>query len=349
MGYIGIQECYEFLNNLRSIGKMGLSASQGRLLFLTARLSDLEFKAQMISNDKIRLAQQSEQISNKYIDALDKQQLNMQVGYNPSTQNPVFREASINLIMQSGISGSNEMILKNMSGKVIVSQKIADAFKVAMDYVANDTNRNSFPSEADFIRDGVGYATKEEAEAAGKTYQAEEVRYREYIYKGIETFAQLGFGMTYSEDNVNQTNGALTLNPNAFPYYEHIFEEMKNCGYVVESDENMASEDWLYGQLKDNQLVLEKYSRNANSGKGGFVGISVSTDTSFVNSSDQNAITKATAEYNYEMGKINAKDKRYDLQLKNIDTEHNAVQTEVDSVKKVIDKNIERNFKMFDA
>ena len=60
-------------------------------------------------------------------------------------------------------------------------------------------------------------------------------------------------------------------------------------------------------------------------------------------------VTLAEAKYNREMNKIQAKDKQYDLELKNIDTEHNALQTEYESIKSVIDKNIERNYKMFSA
>ena len=37
----------------------------------------------------------------------------------------------------------------------------------------------------------------------------------------------------------------------------------------------------------------------------------------------------------------------YDLELKNIDTEHNSLQTEYDSIKTAIDKNIERTFKIY--
>ena len=37
----------------------------------------------------------------------------------------------------------------------------------------------------------------------------------------------------------------------------------------------------------------------------------------------------------------------FDIELKNIDTEHNSLQTEYDSVKSVISKNIERSFKIY--
>ena len=40
-------------------------------------------------------------------------------------------------------------------------------------------------------------------------------------------------------------------------------------------------------------------------------------------------------------------DSQFEQQLKNIDTLHTEVQTEIDSVKKVIDKNIDQTFKTF--
>ena len=61
---------------------MGLSASQGRMLSLTARLSDLEFRAQSIQNQKIRLADQSEAASKNYLDALAAKKL---TAYNSET------------------------------------------------------------------------------------------------------------------------------------------------------------------------------------------------------------------------------------------------------------------------
>lgn len=54
---------------------MGMSASQARLLSITARISDVEFKSQQISNNKLRLADESEQIANNYTQALNRQKL----------------------------------------------------------------------------------------------------------------------------------------------------------------------------------------------------------------------------------------------------------------------------------
>ena len=54
---------------------MGLSASQARLLSITARLSDNELHSQQIANAKVRLADQTQQASADYIKALDSTKL----------------------------------------------------------------------------------------------------------------------------------------------------------------------------------------------------------------------------------------------------------------------------------
>ena len=54
---------------------MGMAASQARLLSITARMTDVEYKSQQISNTKIRLADESEQVAQEYTNALNKQKL----------------------------------------------------------------------------------------------------------------------------------------------------------------------------------------------------------------------------------------------------------------------------------
>lgn len=78
---------------------------------------------------------------------------------------------------------------------------------------------------------------------------------------------------------------------------------------------------------------------------------------------DDNAYNDAMNQYYYDKAvydqtieEINAKleiiqvqDKNLELKLKQLDTEENAIQTEMDAVKKVISKNVESSFKTFNA
>ncbi len=53
---------------------MGMSASQARLLMLTARKSDLEYQAQQICQAKLALARESEELATRYADAVGNRQ-----------------------------------------------------------------------------------------------------------------------------------------------------------------------------------------------------------------------------------------------------------------------------------
>ena len=59
---------------------MGFAASQARLLLLTARKSDLEFRAQQITNAEMILAMQTEEIAREYSMKLSNQTIRYQSG-----------------------------------------------------------------------------------------------------------------------------------------------------------------------------------------------------------------------------------------------------------------------------
>ncbi len=54
---------------------MGMAAGQARLLSITSRMSDNELRAQIINNNKMRLATQSSQASEAYVTALNEAQM----------------------------------------------------------------------------------------------------------------------------------------------------------------------------------------------------------------------------------------------------------------------------------
>lgn len=104
---------------------MGLAASQGRLLLLTARKSDLEYRAQEISQRRLILATELESVSSKYARKTANRQMKLtrlvKIGEANQTQtvNLTYR----NLIESSkGETGSNlpTMRIKNARGQIVV-------------------------------------------------------------------------------------------------------------------------------------------------------------------------------------------------------------------------------------
>lgn len=130
---------------------MGMSASQARLLFITSRMNDIELKSQQISNTKIRLADESEQVANAYTKALNKTRLQIT---DPLTQTT--SQLTYNSIMSPNGIMSGGYNLQTVDGKVVVSHDVAAAFErrrgnsyQAEDISSYQTNYNNAVSTLD--------------------------------------------------------------------------------------------------------------------------------------------------------------------------------------------------------
>ena len=107
---------------------MGMAASQARLLSITARLSNNELEQQSVAYSKQRIADNSEQINDAYLEALSKTKYQVLTGYNNSQANYAdLTYASIT--GNNTIASGKQYVVKTKDGKILVSQQIADAFK----------------------------------------------------------------------------------------------------------------------------------------------------------------------------------------------------------------------------
>lgn len=344
---------------------MGMSASQARMLSLTSRLSDLEYSAQSISNSKIRLADSSTEVSRAYQDALDKEKLTVM-----SSSTSTYVDASAyNLTTYGAVSSTDKQrFLKDSSDRVLVTSKVGNAFDSSQNtgsvsyYLKNEAGRDTdgdgvddtfgFNTAADFLRDSLGYSTQDEAQTAGVEYDAKQVAYYNNLYSGKEEFLNsLGYTTNPEEDTEGTAGTGYKNIAGATRFYSNVFEEIAQNGYNSPGDDNMNDPEWLYSQLSSGNIFLSEWVSDAGKlGTGAFTEVSWSSgDATLVTKKDDSTLAKAEAEYETKMAEIKSKDNRYDLQLKQIDTEHNAIQTEIDSVKKVIEKNVDRTFKIFSA
>ena len=107
---------------------MGISASQARLLTITARLTSNEYESQQISNAKMRLATQSEQASSDYISALNTTQL-LFTTYDASGS-AVNENLTANVLYQYA-DMKNQYAITNASGQIMVSSQDAYNFEKA--------------------------------------------------------------------------------------------------------------------------------------------------------------------------------------------------------------------------
>lgn len=246
---------------------MGLAASQARLLLLTARKSDLEFRAQQITNSEMILAMQTEEIAREYSNKLS----NQTIKYINSADSTEIEITASNLYNLS----ATQMKLQVYGGKD------ANGNDIWNDWQSNGT------------KEITGYTSKKD----GKVITPEEFAALSETEQG-----------DYEENSVmvNETN-------------------------------NYSGPQILEGINGGTMRVVTAAGKEVDVING--TGFSVAYDTK-----DDAA---ADAEYRSKTAAIQIKEKRLQMDLQQVETQQKACDTEIDSVKKVMDKNIERTFKVF--
>ena len=135
-------------------------------------------------------------------------------------------------------------------------------------------------------------------------------------------------------------------------YLLKLFDIEKNTykDYYEVLPENLAeSNDWLNNALAQGWVTLQKAgaSRTVDTDKFKWSDIIYTNATDIITEENSEAIAKAEAKYSQILSDIDSQDKRYQMQIRCLDSEHNALQTEYNSVKSAVDKNVDRSFKVF--
>lgn len=183
-------------------------------------------------------------------------------------------------------------------------------------------------------------------------------RYAFYTYDS-QGEAKYSGGNLISQPAVAKLND-LTYDADKVQYYKNIFDQMTSKGYTTydkmidnkyinteASDETkpFASDEWLIRNIKNGKFVISYYSAN----DGDFIKTTLDDDESIVNKENKSKMAIAEQVYQNHMDRIEAEDKRFDMQLTKLESEHTALLTEYDSVAKVISKNVEKSFGIFNA
>jgi len=212
---------------------MGLAASQGRLLLLTARKSDLELQAQQISQDRLLLSIQQETIAQDYSDAVNNQIY--QIKPSGETEYTALSVAALNQHFGSG----NYRIRDTRTGKPVTLSSVD----------ASD-------------------------------------------------------GSSDTPDSLMQQN-------------------ILNGFWIIETADL------------------------ANGNSNSFTQMSLSGNSNFRQTYYTEDDAAAKARYDAAMARVQRLDKQLELKLNQVETQHKAVETEIESVDKVISNNIESSFKYF--
>ena len=260
---------------------MGLAASQARLLLLTARKSDLEYRAQSITNTEMVLAMQTEAVARKYSEAISNTCLFFTHADNAAG---TIQEA-LNMGNLASVTAAGYRI-------EVITGKDANGDPIYSDYAPEKGNSyRTWTPSADITIGSTQYKAGTPVDISN------------------DIFVQL------SED------------------------ERKNCSEEKYNEYNNVG----------NELTLLEGLNNGTyrivDAKGDPV--SLSGNNKFTESYYTDDDAQAEAEYKRETASIQVKEKRLQMELNQVEAQQKACDTEIDSVKKVMDKNIERTFKVF--
>ncbi len=385
---------------------MGMSASQARLLQLTCRLTDVEFKAQNIQSQKIALATQKDEVYQKYCDALDAKIIKVAYWNGDATTKLV--NANFNSLCSYNENRCKQYCLKNnRTGNIIVSEEAKDMFetfgkdKYAFAYAmlgfdgsygwSNPTQGSEIgigTAENDYgyySESGTGYSLyMTECEqnvynkySTGELADAELIEkyqeiidaqndkdranslkeFRDYLYSKTEYKTDI-----FNEMNLNKQDSKEYTQPysdetwddikNEFNYYINLWTAIKEAGGCEaidpEYDSGDTGDDWFNNMVNAGLVGIQVYDDSGSKNAWSETSIATSTNENYLEEQqDDTDLKKAEAEYEYQLGIISNKDKKFDTELSKLETERTAIKTEIDSIKTVRDDNIDRTFGIF--
>ena len=137
---------------------------------------------------------------------------------------------------------------------------------------------------------------------------------------------------------------------NEFNYYVALYDKIQECGGCQEVESRYTSgeegNEWFNNMVKSGRVIISEF--NTYTKEWDDVSVATSTSNNYLQEvEDDTDLKKAEAEYEHELDIINRKDTKFDQDLSKLETERTSITTEIDSISKVRDDNIERTFGIF--
>jgi len=173
-------------------------------------------------------------------------------------------------------------------------------------------------------------------------------------------FAQYMEGLDNSAYNVGHTKSGSNLIDDMFQFtmvtdvdttgnnlliaafWDTLFNQICTKGWV--ENDNVNDAQYLQESFKNGNMYMSTLADDGFYYQGNYA-----TNTFVKEVTDEEGIAQAESRYQREKAKINNKENILDMKMKNLDTEISSLSTEYDTIKSVIQKNIEKSFKRYQA
>lgn len=322
---------------------MGMSASQMRFCMLTGKKADVEFQGQQINQQRTTLATETSSYNAKLLDL--------------SVPTPPSASDYTTTTYTSTISGTTytlgTMTEEFNTDKTSKGTYTVDYTKIDKSTLGVDSTKdNIYTRSVDATTGAVSYTATIDGSHIPLSAVSKTSIDAGIIYDGIPAIKDKQLYSYQTTENGNTVT-------------KYVTQENLDA-FAAESDRSGTAIQSYIRSSNAEKTVSDKFTgvKVTWSSSGRLDSLEISGTPYKINSTtsnDEEGYNDAMNEYEYqknlyeqEMNDINAKicvveseDKKLELKLKDLDTQQEALNTEMDSVKKVIDKNIESGFKAF--
>lgn len=293
---------------------MGLASSQARLLNLTSRMHQIEYKAARLEALKLQMANESKQVYEDYLDALDKTKVQFKsLNADGSLTYFDIRDYNTDFLEQGFAIDFNGTVYDGTKGFALTENKSFYVDETPITVTADDIAANRYP----------GISTE------GTYYRA--LTGNEYISESkVDTATEI----TLDFAKLCEDAFGATTPPATGQDVETVITNLINCGMVtIVQGERLIGGGWTFRHESDYDFVDWESS--------------VPTNTGLREVTDEIELKKAEAKYEADMKRIDLKDRTFDTELAAIEAERNAIKQEMETLKTVSKDNVERTFKLF--
>ena len=298
---------------------MGLAASQGRYLCLTARNSDLVYEGQQISQQRLALTNETQEVADKYNEAMNNKIMQA------NTADGVTQQLTYDILTSQNPYSGLGMRLVDVNGNVVIpgeyievsSKEQQEATDGEESLSENYNSPKKYTSKDDFIQKYFSDVTEDDL-----------TELRSMSLNDLCNY--------YNEQNPDSEWNVV--------YKDKTSSELVGEGEHVVKDANCMDPLYLQEMLTTGQWLLQQANPNEESGWDNMTWQGSSLISEVYYTVDDAA---AEAEYEAAMTKIQKQDKLLELRLEQVQTQQSSVEKEMESVKQKIEKNIEDSFKTF--
>lgn len=300
---------------------MGLSASQARFLQLTARRGDIEYEAQQINFQRLQLSETLSAASQKYQDATSNRKMVFSFNSGEGIQKVDLSYTNYKNYMNQQLEGlsttQKQYYLVSSSGNKLVvgSEEERDAI------IEKFTTRTPVSDILD---------AKAKVAAAGDDTSSLSSNILQLAKKDLTSYESQ---MLEGEDGVK------------VEYY--VEREFTHNSFLIAED--LDDVETFQNAIQEGLYYFATMEDDIDTGKKYFdtLGWDTLGGGAIVEEYDKSDDAQAEAEYKTLQDKVQSKDKKLELRLDQLETNREAIQTEIESVQKVMEDNIESTFKIF--